>query len=110
MKIIALIPARKGSKGIQNKNMQLLNQLPLVEHTIQDAHNTKDFDEIWISSDDNRNVLELKDCFVIKPLEFNFSKSRNRLKGKIAKSEYYFTSNNSDFLSIKDIKKYINKL
>ena len=66
--------------------------------------------EALISSDDNRNVLELKDCFVIKPLEFNFSKSRNRLKGKIAKSEYYFTSNNSDFLSIKDIKKYINKL
>ena len=66
--------------------------------------------EALISSDDNRNVLELKDCFVIKPLKFNFSKSRNRLKGKIAKSEYYFTSNNSDFLSIKDIKKYINKL
>ena len=54
MKIIALIPARKGSKGILNKNMQLLNKLPLVEHTIQAAHNTKNFDEIWISSDDNR--------------------------------------------------------
>ena len=65
--------------------------------------------EALISPDDNRNVLEFKDCFVIKPFMFNFSNSF-KSKGKIAKSDYYFTSNNSDFLSIKDIKKYINKL
>ena len=40
---------------------------------------------------------------------FNFNHSL-KTKGKIAESDYYFTSNNSDFLSIKDIKKYINKL
>ncbi len=66
--------------------------------------------EALISPDDNRNVLEFKDCFVIKPFAFNFSKSFKNTGGKIAKSDYYFTSNNSDFLSIKDIKKYINKL
>ena len=65
--------------------------------------------EALISPDDNRNVLEFKDCFVIKPFMFNFNNSF-KSKGKIAKSDYYFTSNNSDFLSIKDIKKYINKL
>tara|TARA_B100000575_G_scaffold294486_1_gene310762 strand:- start:11672 stop:12646 length:975 start_codon:yes stop_codon:yes gene_type:complete len=65
--------------------------------------------EALISPDDNRNVLEFKDCFIIKPSMFNFNHYL-KTKGKIAKSDYYFTSNNSDFLSIKDIKKYINKL
>lgn len=65
--------------------------------------------EALISPDDNRNVLEFKDCFVIKPFMFNLNNSF-KSKSKIAKSDYYFTSNNSDFLSIKDIKKYINKL
>ncbi len=65
--------------------------------------------EALISPDDNRNVLEFKDCFIIKPSMFNFNHSL-KTKGKIAESDYYFTSNNSDFLSIKDIKKYINKL
>tara|TARA_B100000963_G_scaffold62551_3_gene50622 strand:- start:4448 stop:5422 length:975 start_codon:yes stop_codon:yes gene_type:complete len=65
--------------------------------------------EALISPDDNRNVLEFKDCFIIKPSMFNLYHYL-KTKGKIAKSDYYFTSNNSDFLSIKDIKKYINKL
>jgi len=68
MKIIALIPARKGSKGILNKNMQLLNNMPLVEYTIQAAIKATLVDEIWLSSDDpkilaigksyNLNIIE----------------------------------------------------
>jgi len=58
MKIIALIPARKGSKGILNKNMQMLNGMPLVEHTIKAASMADNIDEIWLSSDDP-NILAI---------------------------------------------------
>ena len=58
MKIIALIPARKGSKGILNKNMQMLNGMPLVEHTIKAAFMADNIDEIWVSSDDP-NILAI---------------------------------------------------
>lgn len=50
-KIVALIPARKGSKGIQNKNMILLNGIPLVEHTVKQAIYSKMIDRIIVSTD-----------------------------------------------------------
>ena len=37
MKFITIIPARRGSKGIKNKNMKLINGKPLVHYTIQAA-------------------------------------------------------------------------
>lgn len=50
-KIVAIIPARKGSKGITNKNITLLNGIPLVEHTINQAINVKIIDKIIVSTD-----------------------------------------------------------
>ena len=35
-KIAAIIPARKGSKGIPNKNIIELNGIPLVAHTFEE--------------------------------------------------------------------------
>lgn len=52
-KIVAVIPARKGSKGIPNKNITLLNGIPLIEHTIKQAKDTKLIDKIIISTDSN---------------------------------------------------------
>ena len=66
--------------------------------------------ESLISPDEDKNVLDFKNYFVIKPFLFNFSKTFKNQKGKIAKSNYYFSSNNSDFLTIKEIKSYIKKL
>lgn len=50
-KIVVIIPARKGSKGIPNKNITLLNGIPLVEHTIKQAKDIKLIDKIIISTD-----------------------------------------------------------
>ena len=36
-KILILIPARQGSKGIPNKNTKIFNGKPLIEWTIKTA-------------------------------------------------------------------------
>jgi len=41
MKILGLIPARCGSKGIPNKNIKLLNGKPLIAYTIEQAQQSK---------------------------------------------------------------------
>jgi len=54
----ALIPARKGSKGIPGKNMKLFKGKPLVQWSIDQAKDSKLFDNIIVSSDDAK-VLKL---------------------------------------------------
>ena len=51
MKLIAIIPARGGSKGITNKNIRLLNGRPLIYYSINNAKSTGMFDEIVVTSD-----------------------------------------------------------
>ena len=41
MKILAVIPARFGSKGIPNKNIKLLNGKPLISYTIEASINSQ---------------------------------------------------------------------
>jgi len=40
MIILCLIPARSGSKGIIDKNIKILNNKPLIAHTIEQAKNS----------------------------------------------------------------------
>lgn len=49
-KSFALIPARHGSKGIKNKNLQFLNDLNLLEISILAALQSNIFSKIYISS------------------------------------------------------------
>lgn len=57
-KIIALIPARAGSKGIANKNLVELGGKPLFYYTVQAALTSKLVDEVWVSSDSLR-IIEM---------------------------------------------------
>ena len=49
-KIISIIPARKGSKGIPNKNLINLSGKPLINYAIQ-ASKQSIVEETWVSSD-----------------------------------------------------------
>ena len=51
MKILGIIPARGGSKGIPNKNIKLLGDKPLLEHTAKSALASKLLDRVILSSD-----------------------------------------------------------
>ncbi len=54
LKIIAIIPARGGSKGILQKNIKLLNEKPLIFYAINAAKNSKYIDEVYVSTDDDK--------------------------------------------------------
>ena len=55
MKILTLIPARSGSKGIPDKNIKLFNGKPLLVHSILQALESKynEFMKIIVSTDSN---------------------------------------------------------
>lgn len=50
--VLALIPARRGSKGLPGKNRALLLGRPLVDYTLEAAIQAPSIDETWLSSDD----------------------------------------------------------
>ena len=96
-KILCTICARGGSKGVKDKNIKLLNGLPLISHTILQAIESGLFDKIVVStdsdsiaevarkygaevffkrdhklSDDNAGKLEvIKDAFTRSEKQFN---------------------------------------
>lgn len=53
-KILAIIPARSGSKGLKDKNIKDLNGKPLIAHTIEVAKKSNLFSEIIVSTDSER--------------------------------------------------------
>lgn len=57
-KIVAVIPARGGSKGIASKNLVDFCGKPLVVWTIEQALAAQRIDSVWVSSDD-ANILEV---------------------------------------------------
>ena len=52
-KVLAIIPARAGSKGIKNKNMRLIEGDPLINHTIEFSKKAKLINKVVISTNDN---------------------------------------------------------
>lgn len=53
-KILAIIPARGGSKGIKNKNIKNINRKPLIYWTINEAKKSKKISEIIVSTDSKK--------------------------------------------------------
>ena len=49
--LVALIPARSGSKGIKGKNIFPVNGKPLMQYTIKFALSVKEINDVFVSTD-----------------------------------------------------------
>ena len=68
-KTIAIIPARGGSKRLPNKNILLLDGIPLIAHSILYAkENSSIIDEVYISTDDEK-IKEIATKFGAKVID-----------------------------------------
>ena len=56
-KILAIIPARSGSKRVKNKNILELNGKPLISWSIESASKSRYIDEVMVSTDDEKIKL-----------------------------------------------------
>lgn len=74
MKILYLIPARGGSKGLPGKNIRHLNGKPLICYTIDAARAVAEDEDICVSTDDQEIVRIVKNYGLkvpfIRPKEF----------------------------------------
>jgi len=62
MRILALIPARGGSKRLPGKNIKLLGGKPLINWTIEIAQGISEICEILVSTDDPAIALVAKEA------------------------------------------------
>lgn len=60
MKILAVIPARAGSKGIPNKNIRIVGDKPLIYYSIINAKNSKYITDIIVTTDSDAVKLIAK--------------------------------------------------
>ncbi|RXJ95857.1 acylneuraminate cytidylyltransferase [Arcobacter sp. AHV-9/2010] len=65
MNILAVIPARGGSKGIPRKNLRLLNGKPLIYYAINTALKSKYNIDVYVSSEDDE-ILSTASTFGAK--------------------------------------------
>lgn len=52
IKILGIIPARGGSKGVPRKNIRILGGKPLIVYTIEEAKKSKYIDRLVVSTED----------------------------------------------------------
>jgi N-acylneuraminate cytidylyltransferase len=52
IEVVAIIPARGGSKGIKRKNLVMINHKPLIAYSIEQALASKQINRVIVSTDD----------------------------------------------------------
>lgn len=67
---LCIIPARAGSQGIKNKNVKILDGIPLVEHTIKFSKKIKSEFDVVVSTN-SKKILNIAK-------KYNFTKSKLR--------------------------------
>ncbi|MCK5541287.1 MAG: acylneuraminate cytidylyltransferase family protein [Desulfobacterales bacterium] len=73
-KILAIIPARGGSKGVSRKNIKIAGGKPLIAWVIEAAKKSKHIDRLILSSDDDE-IIKVAESFgcdtpFVRPKEF----------------------------------------
>jgi N-acylneuraminate cytidylyltransferase len=61
-KILCIIPARGGSKGLPGKNIKPLNGKPLIAYTIDIARQIFNDEDICVTTDDNKIIDVVENC------------------------------------------------
>ncbi len=78
-KIIAIIPARSGSKSIKDKNIKILNGKPLIAWSIQACLKSKFINRVVVSTDSKKYAKIAKkygaDEIIIRPKNISKDKS-----------------------------------
>src|SRR3989338_10705521 len=54
MEVLAIIPARSGSKGLPGKNIYKIDGKPLIAYSIQSAKESKLINRVVVSTDSNK--------------------------------------------------------
>ncbi len=62
MSVVAIIPARGGSKGIPRKNLAVVAGKPLIQHTIEQAKSASQIDKVYVSTDDEEIAKLSRAC------------------------------------------------
>jgi N-acylneuraminate cytidylyltransferase/CMP-N,N'-diacetyllegionaminic acid synthase len=99
--MLAIIPARGGSKGFPRKNIRLLGAKPLIQWTIEAALNSKMIDRVILSTDDEE-IAE-----ICKPLGIEIPFLRPKYLAEddsLAIDNYIYTMDRltNEFSNIKD--------
>ena len=116
-KIVAMIPARMGSKRIPKKNIRLLNGKPLIQYAIDAAKEADCFDEIWVNSESDI----IKELAVDSGVRF-YKRPEYYASDEASNDEFaedFFNNVNTDiiiqilptspFISPKEIRDFVDK-
>ncbi|TXD49124.1 cytidylyltransferase domain-containing protein [Polaribacter sp. IC073] len=73
MKILGIIPARGGSKGVPRKNIKLLDGEPLIAYSIKAAQESRLLTDVFVSTDSEEIIAVAKkyNCSFFKRSEEN---------------------------------------
>lgn len=100
-KILAIIPARGGSKGVPHKNIKLLLGKPLIAYTIEFLINMQLFDEVVVSTDDlaiSEVAIEFGASVVLRPK--NISQDDSQVFDAVQFTLFELKKNDKEFHSI----------
>jgi len=65
MRVIAIIPARGGSKRLEKKNIYPLHGKPLLQYSIEACRDSRFIDEVFVSSEDREILNVAESCGAI---------------------------------------------
>jgi len=80
-KMIAMIPARLGSKRIPKKNLRYLGEKPLIQYPIDLALQIEDFESVWVNTESEelgKAIERMGAKFHKRPIEFSADNCTNR--------------------------------